>query len=178
MVELSAAYPTVPDPALRRARAAGLPVVVLNRKVRFVEVTEQVHRAIVAEQYDDLRFAGEVHQTFTELGLARAPMTRLVEAAADLVGASVVLEDLVPPGAGRGRPGGAGRPAAGRLGATVAADAVPPGQRERRSGALADHAGRHPGRCLGTAGRSRPVGEAGGPCRCSSARRRPSSSAG
>ena len=94
VVELSAAYPTVPDLALRRARAAGLPVVVLNRKVRFVEVTEQVHRAIVAEQYDDLRFAGEVHQTFTELGLARAPMARLVEAAADLVGESVVLEDL------------------------------------------------------------------------------------
>ncbi len=94
VVELSAAYPSVPDAALRRARTAGLPVVVLNRKVRFVEVTEQVHRAIVAEQYDDLRFAGDVHQTFTELGLARAPMTRLVEAAADLVGASVVLEDL------------------------------------------------------------------------------------
>jgi purine catabolism regulator len=94
VVELSSAYPSVPDLALRRARAAGLPVVVLNRKVRFVEVTEQVHRAIVAEQYDDLRFAGEVHQTFTELGLARAPMARLVEAAADLAGGSVVLEDL------------------------------------------------------------------------------------
>ncbi|WP_028643787.1 PucR family transcriptional regulator [Nocardioides sp. URHA0020] len=94
VVELSSAYPRIPDLALRRARAAGLPVVVLNRRVRFVEVTEQVHREIVAEQYDDLRFVGEVHQTFTELGLARAPMARLVEAAADLVGASVVLEDL------------------------------------------------------------------------------------
>src|SRR3954467_11246595 len=90
VVELSAGDPPVPALALPRARAAGLPVVVLNRKVRFVEVTEQVHRAIVAEQYDDLRFAGEVHQTFTELGLARAPMARLVEAAADLVGESVV----------------------------------------------------------------------------------------
>ncbi|GAA4705670.1 PucR family transcriptional regulator [Nocardioides conyzicola] len=107
VVELSSAYPQVPDLALRRARAAGLPVVVLNRKVRFVEVTEQVHRAIVAEQYDDLRFAGEVHQTFTELGLARAPMARLVEAAADLVGTSVVLEDLsrrVLVAAARGEP--------------------------------------------------------------------------
>jgi len=94
VVELSAAYPSVPDLALRRARSAGLPVVALNRKVRFVEVTEQVHRAIVAEQYDDVRFAGDVHQTFTELGLARAPMARLVEATADLVGSSVVLEDL------------------------------------------------------------------------------------
>ena len=94
VVELGAAYPSVPEPALRRARAAGLPVVVLNRGVRFVDVTEQVHRAIVAEQFEEVRFAGDVHQTFTELGLARAPMTRLVEAAADLAGRSVVLEDL------------------------------------------------------------------------------------
>ncbi len=94
VVELSTAYPSVPDSALRRAREAGFPVVVLNRPVRFVDVTEAVHRAIVAEQYDEVRFAGDVHQTFTELGLARAPMARLVEATADLVGSSVVLEDL------------------------------------------------------------------------------------
>lgn len=94
IVELSADYPSVPEPALRRARAAGLPLIVLNRKVRFVEVTEQVHRAIVAEQFEELQAAFDIHATFTELGLARAPMARLVEAAADLAGASVVLEDL------------------------------------------------------------------------------------
>lgn len=94
VVELSAAYPAVPEPALRRARQAGFPVVVLNRPVRFVDITEAVHRAIVAEQFEQVRFASDVHQTFTELGLARAPMGRLVEAAADLVGSSVVLEDL------------------------------------------------------------------------------------
>ena len=94
VIELSAVYPSVPERALRRARAAGLPLVALNRKVRFVEVTEQVHRAIVAEQFEEVRFAEEVHRTFTALGLDRAPMDRLVEAAADLAGSSVVLEDL------------------------------------------------------------------------------------
>lgn len=94
VVELSTAYPSVPDGALGRARAAGFPLVVLNRPVRFVEVTEEVHRAIVAEQFEEVRFAGEVHRTFSDLGLARAPMIRLVEAAADLAGSSVVLEDL------------------------------------------------------------------------------------
>lgn len=94
VIELSSAYPSVPEPALRLARAAGLPVIALNRKVRFVEVTESVHRAIVAEQFEQVRFSGDVHETFTELGLARAPMARLVEAAADLAGCSVVLEDL------------------------------------------------------------------------------------
>ena len=94
VIELGAAYPSVPELALRRARAAGFPVVALNRQVRFVDVTENVHRAIVAEQFEEVRFAGDVHETFTELGLARAPMARLVEAAADLAGCSVVLEDL------------------------------------------------------------------------------------
>lgn len=94
VIELGAAYPSVPEPALRRARLAGFPLVVLNRTVRFVDVTESVHRAIVAEQFEEVRFGGQVHRTFTELGLARAPMARLVEAAADLAESSVVLEDL------------------------------------------------------------------------------------
>ncbi|GAA4373124.1 PucR family transcriptional regulator [Nocardioides caricicola] len=94
VVELGASYPSVPEPALRRARAAGFPLVALNRPVRFVEITESVHRAIVAEQFEEVRFAGDVHRTFTELGLERATMARLVEAAADLADCSVVLEDL------------------------------------------------------------------------------------
>ena len=94
VIELGAAYPSVPERALRRARAAGLPVVALNRPVRFVEVTEAVHRALVAEQFEQVRFAGEVHRAFTDLGLARAGSDRLVEAAAALAGTSVVLEDL------------------------------------------------------------------------------------
>jgi purine catabolism regulator len=94
VIELSTTYPSVPEQALRRARAAGFPLVALNRPVRFVDVTESVHRAIVAEQLEEVRFGGDVHRTFTELGLARAPMAQLVEAAADLAGGSVVLEDL------------------------------------------------------------------------------------
>ncbi len=94
VVELGPAYPSIPEPALRRARAAGLPVVALNRPVRFVDVTETVHRALVAEQFEQVRFAGEVHRTFTDLGLARADSERLVAAAAELAGTSVVLEDL------------------------------------------------------------------------------------
>lgn len=94
VVELSAAYPAIPEAALRRARAADLPLVALNRPVRFVDVTEAVHRALVAEQFEQVRFAGEVHRTFTDLGLARAGSERLVVAAAELAGTSVVLEDL------------------------------------------------------------------------------------
>ena len=62
VIELSAAYPSVPEPALRRARAAGLPLVALNRPVRFVEVTDmsvgrnpaEVLRVLDALQTDEL----------------------------------------------------------------------------------------------------------------------------
>ena len=119
---------SVPEPALRRARAAGLPLVVLNRRCASSRSPSRCTGRSWPSSSSEVRFAGEVHQTFTELGLARAPMARLVEAAADLAGCSVVLEDLsrrVLVAAARGR---AGRPAADRLGATVAADAVPPGR--------------------------------------------------
>ena len=46
----------VDDGAARRWRAPAtdstLPVIALHRQIRFVEVTEEVHRLIVAEQYD------------------------------------------------------------------------------------------------------------------------------
>src|SRR5687767_11299932 len=62
VVELGDAFPTVPDEVVAAAQAAGLPVVALHRRVRFVEVTEEVHRGIVAEQLAHVEFAREVHE--------------------------------------------------------------------------------------------------------------------
>ncbi|MBB5911487.1 purine catabolism regulator [Nocardia transvalensis] len=72
----------------------GLPVIALHRVTRFVEVTEAVHRVIVADQYAELEFAHSVHETFTALSVRRASLEEIVRTAADLLDASVVLEDL------------------------------------------------------------------------------------
>ncbi|RMI28916.1 PucR family transcriptional regulator [Nocardia stercoris] len=76
------------------ARALGLPVIALHRVTRFVEITEAVHREIVADQYAELEFARTVHETFTELSVRRAALTEIVRTAASMLDASVVLEDL------------------------------------------------------------------------------------
>ncbi|MFF2082201.1 PucR family transcriptional regulator [Nocardia sp. NPDC058176] len=76
------------------AAELGLPVIALHRVTRFVEITEAVHRVIVADQYAELEFARTVHETFTELSVRRAALTEIVKTAAGMLDASVVLEDL------------------------------------------------------------------------------------
>jgi purine catabolism regulator len=93
-VELSERFPAVPAPALRVARDRGFPIVALRKQARFVAITEEVHRAIVAEQYAHVQFAQRVHEVFTALSLESAPAQAIVETTAQMCGSSVVLEDL------------------------------------------------------------------------------------
>jgi purine catabolism regulator len=76
------------------AELCALPVIVVQRRVRFVEVTEVVHRMIVAEQLERVERARDVHEVFTVLSLESAGTERVVEQAARMIGAPVVLEDL------------------------------------------------------------------------------------
>ncbi|GAB3251990.1 PucR family transcriptional regulator [Alteromonas gracilis] len=94
IVELGPVLPRVPDEAVACAEAHGLPLIALDETVRFVEITEEVHRGIVAGQVADLEFGRTVHDVFTDLSLEGADPARVVEAASDLCGAPVVLEDL------------------------------------------------------------------------------------
>ncbi|CAA9367790.1 MAG: hypothetical protein AVDCRST_MAG34-3150 [uncultured Nocardioidaceae bacterium] len=94
VVELGAGFSAVPDEVLARARARDFPVIVLRHQVRFVEVTEEVHRGIVADQLKQVEFAREVHERFTALSLEEADAGAIVAAASALSGSSVVLEDL------------------------------------------------------------------------------------
>lgn len=71
-----------------------LALVALHREVRFVEITEAVHRLIVADQYERVAFDRRVHETFTELSLKRPSAAGIVDAAAEILDQPVVLEDL------------------------------------------------------------------------------------
>ncbi len=86
------------DEVPRSVRDAGahleLPVIALHRAVRFVEVTEEVHRRIVAEQYAEVDYARRVHEAFTSLSMRRASVDEIVAAAADMLDTPIVLEDL------------------------------------------------------------------------------------
>ncbi|MGP3991176.1 PucR family transcriptional regulator [Streptomyces sp. 3N207] len=94
VVELGTHLKTAPDHLGHLADSARLPVAVLNTKIRFIEVTQQVHRLIVADQYDEVEFARTTHEVFTSLNIARASITDIVTRAATTLGAPLVLEDL------------------------------------------------------------------------------------
>lgn len=80
---------------LRRvAEAAGLPVVLLRRRIRFVGVTETVHRMIVADQVRQLEASRRVHEAFTALSVENAGAGEIVAAAAGLAGRPVLFESL------------------------------------------------------------------------------------
>ncbi len=94
IVELGSSLPELPVTVADLAKSYNLALVVLHRTVRFVDVTEAVHRRIVAEQYEVVAFDRLVHETFTELSMQRASVNGIVEAASRMLNEPVVLEDL------------------------------------------------------------------------------------
>ena len=94
IVELGTAVSSVPDSVVALAERLDLVLVALGRQIKFVEVTEAVHRRIVAAQYEEVAFDRRVHETFTELSMKRASAAGIVDAAAQILEQPVVLEDL------------------------------------------------------------------------------------
>lgn len=93
MVELSGDRPADAAALAAAAADARLPVIRLHRQIRFVEVTEVVHRLIVARQFEQVARAREVHEVFTMLSLQSAGVQEIVDRASQLLSAPVVLED-------------------------------------------------------------------------------------
>ena len=94
VVELGTAVSSVPSEIAALAERLDLALVTLHRQIKFVDVTEAVHRRIVAAQYDEVAFDRRVHEAFTELSMKRASAAGIVDAAASMLDEPVVLEDL------------------------------------------------------------------------------------
>ncbi len=76
------------------ANSADMPVVLLRKPVRFVEITENVHKLIIGAQLERVEKARHVHEVFTLLSLESASADEIVAQAAQLIGAPVVLENV------------------------------------------------------------------------------------
>lgn len=92
------------EPVARALRAAAarrtLPVYLLPQQVRFVAITEEVHRRIAAWRLEQLETDRRIHDVFTNLTLESAPAQRIVAEAGRLLGAEVIWRtdgDLAPP---------------------------------------------------------------------------------
>jgi PucR family transcriptional regulator, purine catabolism regulatory protein len=93
VVELGSAGP-LPESAAAIAEELDLALVALHHTIRFVEVTEEVHRRIVSGQFEEVAFDRRVHRAFTDLSMRRVSATGIVDAAASMLDEPVVLEDL------------------------------------------------------------------------------------
>lgn len=94
VVELGGYVHEIPESLANLADELGLPLITLSNKIRFVEVTEVVHRRIVAEQYEELEFARNIHERFTALSVKRAGIAEILGSVANILESSVVLENL------------------------------------------------------------------------------------
>ncbi|WP_328369220.1 PucR family transcriptional regulator ligand-binding domain-containing protein [Streptomyces sp. NBC_00445] len=95
VVELGRRYQQAPPELVTACRERDLPLIVLARGVRFIEVTQTVHALILDAQGELLRRAQQVQELFTSLTLRGAEPEELVQTAADLAGCPVVLENLI-----------------------------------------------------------------------------------
>jgi PucR family transcriptional regulator, purine catabolism regulatory protein len=83
----------VPDPVVRACADADVPLVAFHRQIRFIEITEAVHTAVLNSQFELLRRGEEIHRRFTELILHGRGVPEILAELAAAVGSPVVLED-------------------------------------------------------------------------------------
>ena len=94
VLELGTHYRWAPAVIVEAARAHGLVLVVLHREVKYVAITEAVHRLIIDRQWIALRARDEVRDRFTALTLRGSPADFVVQQLASTLDAPVVLENL------------------------------------------------------------------------------------
>ncbi len=83
----------VPAPVVEACEAAEVPLVAFRRAVRFVEITEAVHAAVLNRQFELLSRGEEIHKRFTDLILQGRGVPEILAELAQAVGRPVVLED-------------------------------------------------------------------------------------
>ncbi|MEB4615363.1 PucR family transcriptional regulator [Leucobacter sp. M11] len=92
-IELGGRYQRVPEEIVATFERRGVPLIAFRREARFVQITERVHRRILAAQSEALEARATVHEMLTELGLNRSPVDYVIEQLAVTVDAPVVLEN-------------------------------------------------------------------------------------
>lgn len=93
VLELGQRFTAAPEALIHACEIHGVPLVVLHREVRFVQITQRVHQRILAAQNEALQARAEVHAMLTELGLNRSPVDYVIERLAETLRAPVLLED-------------------------------------------------------------------------------------
>jgi len=94
VLELGTRFTVAPRAMIEAASLVGLPLVVLRSEVRFIDLTEAIHRRIIGSQMEALSAHAEVRERFTALALRGAPADHVVSQLARTLSSPVVLENL------------------------------------------------------------------------------------
>jgi purine catabolism regulator len=95
VVELGRRFTELPAALVRACASHRLPLISLQRELRFVKVTQAVHSLIVEEQISALRASDSAHRVFTRLCVEGASASSIVHEASRLSACPVVFENLV-----------------------------------------------------------------------------------
>jgi purine catabolism regulator len=93
VVELGRNFTRMPAEMITEARRRGLPLIALEREIRYVEVTEQVHRAIINRHYEMVEMVEVISRDFTNTILGGASIGQVVQQLAGVVDNPVILEN-------------------------------------------------------------------------------------
>ncbi len=93
LIRLGAAFDELPAALVDEAARRDLPLVALHRRIGYMDVTEQVHGAIINHQVELLRKAEQIRLEFTQLLLRGASLPRILQRLGSITGCPIVLED-------------------------------------------------------------------------------------
>lgn len=82
-----------PEAARKEAQKLGLPVLELPWEIPFAQITQEVHQAILAEQYATIERSEAIHKALTKAALEAPSLAHLAETLCGLIGRSVLFED-------------------------------------------------------------------------------------
>lgn len=94
-IELGGAYAQeLPGELVRRARQRELPLFAFRRRVRFAEITEAIHHALIDQTHEVRRRAAPLLEAVDAVALAGGGVQEFIDTLAGALGAPVILEDI------------------------------------------------------------------------------------
>ncbi len=94
VMELVRRYTSMPRDMVAEAKKHNIPLIGLEREIRFIDITYAVHALIIDEQLRELRLGNEAHRTFTRLDVQGGHPEAVLKEVTRLTGRPVVLESL------------------------------------------------------------------------------------